>query len=151
MNLCDSGGNNGANMSLYIRGLATSGSAQATLSAVTMATSALNVTGDVVTNYSDIRLKNVSGPILNALDKVAQIEPFYYTPNQRAISMGADTEMKSRVGVSAQRMQEILPEVVFDSPLGEGYLTVQYERIVPLLIAAINELREEIKVLKETK
>jgi len=108
-------------------------------------------TGDVVSAYSDIRLKNVSGPILNALDKVSQIEPFYYTPNQRAVSMGADSDMKPRVGVSAQQMRNILPEVVCDSPVGEGYLTVQYERIVPLLIEAIKELKEEIRLLKETK
>ena len=141
-----------ANGSVYIRGGNNSSAVQLNVSNTQVTvTGSLAATGDVITNYSDIRLKNVSGPILNALDKVAQIEPFYYTPNQRAVSMGADTEMKSRVGVSAQKMQEILPEVVFDSPLGEGYLTVQYERIVPLLIAAINELREEIKVLKETK
>jgi hypothetical protein len=85
------------------------------------------------------------------LDKVAQIEPFYYTPNKRAVSMGADSDMKPRVGVSAQQMQNILPEVVCNSPVGEGYLTVQYERIVPLLIEAIKELKEEIRLLKETK
>ena len=151
MNLCDSGGNNGGSMQLYVRGLATSGSAQATLAAVTMATTSLNVTGDVITNYSDIRLKDVSGPIVNALDKVSQIDPFYYTPNQRAVDMGVDIDMRSRAGVSAQQMQELFPEVVRDAPVGEGYLTVQYDRIVPLLIAAIKELREEIKVLKETK
>ena len=108
-------------------------------------------TGDVVSAYSDIRLKNVSGPVENALDKVSQIETFYYTPNMMALSIGADNEMKTRIGVSAQKMQEVLPEVVHDSPLGQGYLTVQYERIVPLLIEAIKELKEEIRLLKETK
>lgn len=151
MNLCDSGGNNGASMTLYIRGLATGGSTDATLAGVTVKASALNVTGDVVSNYSDIRLKHVSGPVLNALEKVSKIETFYYTPNKMALAIGADNAMKQRIGVSAQKMQEILPEVVHDSPLGQGYLTVQYERIVPLLIEAIKELKEEIRVLKETK
>jgi len=151
MNVCDSGGNNGASMTLTIRGLTSSGSAPATLAAVTMSTSALGVTGDVISNYSDMRLKNVSGPVLSALDKVSKINTFYYTPNKMALSIGADNEMKTRIGVSAQQMQEILPEVVFDSPLGQGYITVQYERIVPLLIEAIKELKAEVDRLNKEK
>jgi hypothetical protein len=68
-----------------------------------------------------------------------------------ALSIGADNEMKTRIGVSAQQMQEILPEVVFDSPLGQGYITVQYERIVPLLIEAIKELKAEVDRLNKEK
>jgi hypothetical protein len=111
----------------------------------------LGVTGDVISNFSDMRLKNVSGPVLSALDKVSKINTFYYTPNKMALSIGADNEMKTRIGVSAQQMQEILPEVVFDSPLGQGYITVQYERIVPLLIEAIKELKAEVDRLNKEK
>jgi len=151
MNLCDSAGNNGSLMTLNIRGLASGGSAGATLAGVSMTTAFLGVSGDVISNYSDMRLKNVSGPVLGALDKVSKINTFYYTPNKMALSIGADNEMKTRIGVSAQQMQEILPEVVFDSPLGQGYITVQYERIVPLLIEAIKELKAEVDRLNKEK
>jgi trimeric autotransporter adhesin len=105
-------------------------------------------TGDVVTNYSDIRLKDVSGTISNAVDKVSSLTGFYYTPNDLAISMGVEKSKLNRVGISAQDLQLVLPEAVRDAPGANGYLTVQYERIVPLLIEAIKELKAEINELK---
>ena len=108
----------------------------------------LNVTGDIATNYSDIRLKDVSGTIPNALNKVASLSGFYYTPNDLAIGMGLENGKINRVGVSAQEIQAVLPEAVRDAPGADGYLTVQYERIVPLLIEAIKELKYEIEELK---
>ena len=106
-------------------------------------------TGDVVSAYSDIRLKDVSGPIINALDKVNQIETFYYKPNQMAIDLGVEKEPTQKIGMSAQQLQEILPEVVREAPVGQGYLTIQYERVVPLLIEAIKELKAEVDRLNK--
>jgi hypothetical protein len=105
------------------------------------------VVGDVISNYSDNRLKDVSGPIPNALDKIKQLEGFYYTPNKQAINLGIENNQLQKVGVSAQQVQSVLPEVVKDSPAGDGFLTVQYEKLVPLLIEAIKELSAKVEKL----
>ena len=52
-----------------------------------------------------------------------------------------------QLGVSAQQVQEIFPEAVAVRPTDE-YLTIKYEKLVPVLIEAIKELKEEIESLK---
>ena len=115
--------------------------------------------GNVTAYYSDERLKDKQGKIENALDKVGQIETFYFTENELAKSLGHTVD-KKQVGVSAQSVKAVLPEIVdlapFDtdfetgeSKSGEDYMTVDYEKLTPLLIEAIKELSEEIKTLKE--
>ena len=66
------------------------------------------------------------------------------------------------IGLKAQQVEALFPEVVelapFDtdpmdkgvdqSKSGENYLTLHYERLVPVLIEAIKELKAEIDVLK---
>ena len=50
-------------------------------------------------------------------------------------------------GVIAQEVEEVLPEVV--TVRDNGYKAVKYEKIVPLLIEAIKELKSEIDDLRE--
>jgi hypothetical protein len=105
------------------------------------------ITADMYTSYSDVRLKDVKGNIENPLDKLREIETFYYEPNELAISLGATAGRK--VGVSAQSVLKVLPEVVAPSPLNKEYLTVQYEKMVPLLIESIKELEKIVKDQQE--
>ena len=107
-------------------------------------------TGDIVAYYSDDRLKNRIGNIESALDKVNQLNGFTFTPNEESVRLGLDPEGKVRVGVSAQEVEAVLPEAVTDAPVenDQGYKTVQYEKMVPLLIEAIKELTEQNKELK---
>jgi trimeric autotransporter adhesin len=109
---------------------------------------ALNVTGDITAFASDERLKENIQPLENALDKVLALSGFTYTFNEIGESLGFDTTI-TYVGVSAQQVQAVLPEAVKPAPANEDYLTVQYEKIVPLLIEAIKELKAEIDELKK--
>lgn len=121
-------------------------------------TNQLRCTGDIVAYYSDERLKTNLGNISNPLDKIDSLNGFKYVNNELANSFDY-TDDKSQVGVSAQEVQEVLPEVVklapFDvgndgkSKSGEDYLTVDYAKLVPLLIEGIKELRAEVNELKK--
>ena len=120
--------------------------------------SAIAAAGDVVAYYSDERLKDVKGQIENPLDKVDAIETFYYSHNDLAKELGYEGD-ELQVGVSAQSVKAVMPEVVCRAPVdmdadggslsGEDYLTVKYERLVPLLLESIKELRKEIEELKD--
>jgi hypothetical protein len=52
------------------------------------------------------------------------------------------------VGVSAQEVNAIMPEVVAPAPIDNKYMTVKYERLIPLLIEAIKEQQIQIDELK---
>jgi hypothetical protein len=106
----------------------------------------IRATNNITAYYSDDRLKTKLGEIENALDKIDTLSGFYYEANQTAQDLGYDVVRE--VGVSAQSVQAIMPEVVAPAPIDEKYLTVRYERLVPLLIQGIKELRAEIKALK---
>jgi hypothetical protein len=51
------------------------------------------------------------------------------------------------IGIIAQEVQKILPEIV--TTRDNGYMAVKYEKMVPLLIEAIKELSEQVKDLQE--
>ena len=87
--------------------------------------------------------------IENALDKIETLTGFYYEPNETAINLGF--EKKVEVGLSAQEVQKIQPEVVAKAPVSDEYLTLKYDRLIPLIVEAIKELRHEIENLKMPK
>jgi hypothetical protein len=109
-------------------------------------TGEIRATGDITAGYSDDKLKTRLGNIENALDKVSAISGFFYEPNKTAQDLGF--EVKREVGVSAQEVQAIMPEVVVPAPIDNQYLTVHYEKLIPLLIEAIKELRAEVEEIK---
>jgi hypothetical protein len=109
----------------------------------------IRATNNVTAYYSDDRLKTRLGNVESALDKVATLDAFYYEANEVAQSLGY--EPIREVGISAQQVQAVMPEVVAPAPIDENYLTVRYERLVPLLIAAIKELKAEVEELKGAK
>ena len=125
-------------------------------------------TGNITAYYSDERLKERKGEIKNAIDKVKSLDAFYYVENETAKKLGYNNN-KRQVGLSAQQVKKVMPEVVSLAPIdmkttrrgkiisesGENYLTVNYQGLTPLMIQAIKdqqemieELRAEIKELK---
>ena len=101
-------------------------------------TGEIRATNNITAYYSDSRLKDFKGKITEAVEKIKQINGYYYTGNEEAAKLGYDTK-KLQVGISAQELEKVLPEVVTEAPIGHGYLTVWYEKITPLLIEAIKE------------
>ena len=100
---------------------------------------------------SDIRLKDKTGDITNALVDIAKIEPLKFT-------WKSDTNKTPQVGVSAQSVENVVPEAVsksVDVTLKEKgdnteYLSVKYTELIPLCIAALKEAKTKIETL-ETK
>lgn len=107
----------------------------------------IRAAGDIVAYYSDERLKDIEGPIENALDKVSTLNGFYYRGNEKAQKLGYDDKLK--VGLSAQEVQKVLPEVIKSCPADNQYMTLDYSKVVPLLVEAIKELKSEIEELKK--
>ena len=106
----------------------------------------VTATGNITGYYSDDRLKTKLGAIENALDKLCSLEGFYFEANQTAQDLGYTA--KKEVGVSAQSVQAVLPEVIYPAAIDPQYMTVDYARMMPLVIQAIKELRAEIQALK---
>jgi hypothetical protein len=107
----------------------------------------LSCTGDIVAYYSDALLKNFHGVIENSLDKVMKLNGYYFTENAKAKELGYNND-RMQVGVSAQEVEAVLPELIKEAPIGHGYKTIDYGLITPLLIEAIKELKNEINQLK---
>lgn len=92
-----------------------------------------------ITAYSDIRLKTDIEIIRSALDKVELLGGYTYKRT--------DIEDSRQAGVLAQQVQAVLPEAVREDP-ESGMLAVSYNGVVALLVEAINELRQEVKELR---
>jgi hypothetical protein len=90
-----------------------------------------------VTAYSDARLKTDVQPIEGALDKVSAMRGVSFTRT--------DTGQRG-VGVIAQEVAEVVPEVVHEG--ADGYLSVAYGNMVGVLIEALKELRGEVEALR---
>lgn len=108
-------------------------------------TGAITATGNITAYYSDDRLKTRLGPLDNALNKVLSLNGFYFEANETAQALGYTK--KKEVGVSAQEVEAILPEIIAPAPIDSKYKTLDYSKLVPLLIQAIKEQQVQINEL----
>ena len=83
------------------------------------------------TTTSDIRLKENFLPLENNLDKILKIRGFNYNYKDQPAS-------KKQIGVIAQEVQKVFPETISQNE--DGFLSVDYPRLVAPVIEAIREL-----------
>ena len=123
-------------------------------------TGSFSATGNITAYSSDERLKDNIVAISDPIEKLKSIGGYSYTWNEEAsAAVGFTPESKEEHGVIAQEIQKVIPDAVTSAPFdtdedgnsksGEDYLTVRYERIVPLLIEAIKDQQAQIDKLKE--
>jgi hypothetical protein len=127
------------------------GSATAWRAYINMATGDFTANGNV-TAYSDPRLKENIVTISNALDKVQKLDGVHFTW-KHGIEHNKGKEGSADVGILADQVEAIFPEIVSQSIEleGESYKTVAYDKLVPVLIEAIKELKAEVDELKKAK
>jgi hypothetical protein len=119
----------------------------------------INCTYDVTAFSSDKRLKKDIQVIEHAVEKVMTLTGMTYNWNDVGSQYGWNPKNIREAGVFAQEIEAVLPEAVRPAPFdtdadgnsisGEHFLTVKYEKIVPLLIEAIKELAEKNKKLEQ--
>ena len=89
---------------------------------------------------SDERFKDNITPINNPIEKIKKIGGYKFDWNEKSSHEGHD------VGVIAQEIEEILPEIV--TTRDNGYKAVKYDKIVALLIEGIKDQQLQINELK---
>ena len=95
-----------------------------------------------VTAFSDKRLKTDIEPIANALEKVMQMQGVYYKRN--------DVEnARKQIGVLAQDIEPVLPEVVLTADDEMETKSVDYAKMTAVLIEAVKQLNLELTHLKQ--
>lgn len=109
-----------------------------------------DITAFAASSLSDARLKDEVQPITNAMSVVQALRPVSYRWSQHVSS--ENKRGRYDVGFIAQEVEEVLPHTVntvrgFDNADAD-YKTIQYDRIIPYLVRAIQELRDEIRTLK---
>lgn len=100
----------------------------------------IDASNDIVAfSTSDVRLKNNIKSIEGALDKVMLIQGVEFDWEEKQEVHGNSGK---DVGVLAQEIEQVLPEVV--TTRDNGYKAVKYEKIIPLLIEAIKDLNDKL-------
>ena len=98
-------------------------------------------TGTTYNTTSDRRLKDNIEPISDATDKLMDMKPVTHT--------WIDSPDESQVhGFIAQEMQEVIPEAVSGDAESDEMMSMDYGRITPVIVAALQDALNEIKELK---
>ena len=113
-------------------------------------TGAITATGDITAFYtSDETLKTNIEKIQNPMDKVMELNGVYYNWTQEAQDKHSHLGKEKEIGVIAQQVEKVLPEMV--STRDDGTKAVRYERMCALLIECVKDLQNQVNELKGVK
>jgi hypothetical protein len=98
--------------------------------------------------FSDIRLKENIRPIADALEKLRTLQGVLYDWTDEFMEGVPGDVPRQDTGLIAQEVQKVLPEVIFIRE--NGYLGVKYEKVVGLIVQAINELADKVDAIEKT-
>ena len=98
------------------------------------------LSGDLTIN-SDMRLKSNIISLTGALAKILEIDGKKYTMKSN--------EKNAKIGVLAQDVLKVFPELVKESTDENKTLSVNYQGLIPVLINAIKEQQKQLKKIKE--
>jgi Chaperone of endosialidase len=118
--------------------------------------------GNVTAYWSDRRLKENLRPIgKESVDILSKLTAYRFNWNEKVKDFKIEIEPgKEEIGLIAQEVQDILPDAVVvnkscSSPKEDGsgekeeYLTINWNKITPILVQALNETRDELNNLKQ--
>jgi hypothetical protein len=112
----------------------------------------LQVAGDIIANSiagsSDARFKTNIFPIENPLQKVMQMRGVTFDWKTKEFPNRTFSEKRS-LGFIAQEVEKVIPEVVQTENSTEGFKSVQYDKVVALLVEAIKEQQQQIEQLQQ--
>ena len=103
-------------------------------------TSATDPIADAWTTYSSRRWKTNIQPITGALDKVKALEGVYFDWN---------ADSKHDLGMIAEDVGEVIPEVVAYEENGRDAKSLDYARLTTVLVEAVKEQQRQIEALKQ--
>lgn len=102
----------------------------------------LIVTGAIY-NPSDLKLKkNITDIEIGKIDDLLSLNPIHFQYLN-------DKTNKTHYGFIAQDVEKIYPEIIGSSNI--GYKTINYQELIPLMLAKIKLMQEEINELKTDK
>ena len=158
-----------SNTSYYLKASSTSvfNNAQITTLGVGPAASGpageIRATNNITSYYSDGRLKDIEGNIDNPIEKIQKLNGVYYRANYMAINHGY-TNINRQVGLIAQDVEKVLPEIVTRAPFDIGKdkdgneisKSGEDDKVVALLVEGIKaqqkdleDVRTELETLRD--
>jgi len=106
----------------------------------------IQAAGEVTAYYSsDARLKqNIQS--FSALDKIDRMRPVTFQWNDRARELNNNKDDRWNYGLVAQELEPVMPEMVHK--IYDKYKSVDYVQLVPVLLQAVKELKQELNAIK---
>ena len=149
INGSDPSGNNGNSYNINIRGLINGGSAGANLAGLYLYANSVWAPG-TITAASDGRLKQNIKPLTNTLSKLDRLRGVSFQWNHLAATSVGNKEGQKAIGMIAQELQKVYPELVVASKNGnQEYLSIDYGKFTAVLLQAIKEQQKEIEELQK--